>query len=188
MKSTLLCLLVLLAMSLTLVSCKQETDKRFALRFATPPPSVDHSTPDRLVKSVWNYSAWLLTLDADSAFLQPFLSDRARKAVLASMANQAQENTKSIEKYEILKVNSESDSRATVLTWEGKDSALYVLTNPGTGWQVDDRQQKCWNCSGTGQETDFEAWKSNSYSSKVPKKECTKCEGSGRISSYYHAK
>jgi hypothetical protein len=118
----------------------------------------------------------------------PFLSDRARKALIASFANQNDENAKEIQKFEILKVNSESESRATVVAWERKDTILYVLSNPGTGWLVEDRQQKCWNCLGTGQVTDYDAWKRGTYSSVIPKMECPKCQGRGIISSYYQTK
>lgn len=188
MKITVKLAIVVLLSSAMNISCGRGSDNKFAVHSDSAPPALDHSTPDRLIKSVWTYSAWLSTLVPDSTIFQPFLSHRARNAVLASMKNRAEESSKAVTSYEILRVTSESESRATVLAWEDKDSIVYVLANDGKGWFVDDRQQKCWNCSGTGQETDYQAWKSNSYSSAIPKKECSKCLGSGRLSSYYSIK
>lgn len=171
-----------------LSSCREDTGNSFVIRSSVARPVLDHSTPDRLVKSAWAYASWEGTLLNDSILIPPFLSDRARKALIASLANQNDENAKEIGKYEILKVNSESESRSTLLAWEGKDTILYTLSNPGTGWLVEDRQQKCLTCLGTGKETDYDAWKKDRSSTFIPKKECSRCQGRGMISSYYRSK
>ena len=189
MRSSLSTLLLLAFVFCCLSSCGEDSNKTLVIRSSTARPVLDHSTPDRLVKSAWAYAAWKGTLLNDSVLVPPFLSDRTRKALIASLANQNDEYAREIEKFEILKVSSESQSRATLLAWERKDTILYVLFNPGTGWLVEDRQQKCWNCLGSGKEADFDAWKRDKYSSPIPnKKECSKCQGRGIISSYYQTK
>jgi hypothetical protein len=189
MRSSISALLLLAFVFSCFSSCREDSTKTVIIQSPTARPVLDHSTPDRLVKSAWTYAAWEVALRNDSILVPPFLSDITRKAVIASHANQSDEYAKEIEKFEILKVNSESESRATVLAWERKDTILYVLSNSGTGWLVEDRQQKCWNCLGTGKEIDLDAWKRGKYSTPTPnKKQCSKCQGRGITSSYYQTK
>jgi len=168
-----------------LSSCNGEKEKGFNLRFSSPPPTIDRSTPDRLIRSTWSYYSWLTSITNDSTLLPSFLSDRARYALLERTRKEKLESAKAIEKYDILKVSTETESRATVIAWEDKDTLSYILTNPGNGWLVDDRQVKCWKCSGSGKETDYESWKTDLYSSVEPKKTCTSCDGRGVRSTYY---
>ena len=189
MRSSLSALLLLAFVFCCFSSCREDSNKTFVMRSSTARPVLDHSTPDRLVKSVWTYTAWERTFLYDSILVPPFLSEKTRKALIASHANQNDEYAKEIEAFKVLKVNPESESRATVVAWERKDTIFYVLSNTGTGWLVEDRQQKCWNCLGSGKEMDLDAWKRDKYSTPIPnKRECSKCQGRGILSSYYQTK
>lgn len=152
-------------------------------------PKIDLSSPDHSVISFWWQLKWNeYTERPDTSayeFFDPSLRVIFRGQVQAELRKRDSTYHARITDEWIERVNTESDTRATVVTnYKSNDdtkSRTYILSRHEDQWLLQEIRDECWTCGGSGKVDDFEKRLSHirEYGRVIgnPSKTCSQCEG-----------
>lgn len=150
-------------------------------RYASTP---DHSSPENLITSLWQYKIWSDTVffyDTSLEVSKYYSDDYYKKLqdVMRKRIDEFKKNGHYIEQNRIIKTANISDSISIVYTEEYQypddksfDQLKYDFIKTKNGWSINDCSKKCVICEGIGKD----------FSNKD--KKCINCEGSGWIEAY----
>lgn len=171
-------------------ACSDSSDKT-SIQFIEYHETIDQSTPDNAVKAFLQYRKFV-----DSNFVKiqkrntefykstsnSFYTKEASDTINADIDLSFKKiTTNHKERIIIKKVDIQSDSHAFVYVPSENilgqvSESRFVMTKVSDKWLIEDRQDLCWNCKGTGTVKDYSSY---SYSSGYKDKDCDYCKGTG---------
>jgi len=181
--------LLIIFLSILLYSCSQEQD------VTMQPPAIDFSTPENLIKSIWEYQRWDYT--ASNEYSCKWLAKNTVPQEKKRIENLKKYFKKGFEGIIIGKVEFVNNTRAIVFTIDSLNEYIlpneklisskvkYILTKEAGKWLVEDIMTPCMYCNGTGRVIDYDTWDRQKRKGTAPIKICMVCDSACWRSNYF---